>query len=616
MPTGFPELQHVFNIMKKIIYISVIACSILTLTGCVQGPKRVSPPGAGEGLEQSATTGSTGTTGQTSRYLDVSDNDISLDQVTSETVSPSMEYLNNRIFEYGKKLDRWKELDKQSLMVNLSQEDTEQMVSCFRKLQGVLGRYTAIQDTVLQERSAARKGEVSAAQMESLQKSDIEFLESPCGRLLSTTDDQGSVWGKREKGADLVQIETLIDRYSGNKEYEEVVQVWLQVPPSQIDRIDLKTKLKYGNALMFLHQEEQAAMVYQQVIDKMSASGEQTTDLISLRKILADLYTASGNYSAAEIQYKKISQDYLTLGGIDEWSKLQLSILERSVAGSPELTEYSGLLRNFLGFIPEKDGYKIVWQAEEFLTNYPYSAVSSNVDIIKARAQERADAWMNDFMAEVDQLVADKKFQEAIEMVETAPIDLIDEEKRNSLKEKKDDFVLAEAVDRETVKLASVQELQRKWNSGMLLVKAERFDEANSIFTEMLGTEYDAKAKEKISEVSLLAAKEERRKAADLFIRFTKTTDVESQKKLLIESRKVLQDILVNYPDVEIADKVRGNIKRVEQEMNAIDPTMLQRLDNNYLGSTPVEVDVFDTNTTRDVLPDAQLPIIVSPATQ
>jgi hypothetical protein len=150
----------------------------------------------------------------------------------------------------------------------------------------------------------------------------------------------------------------------------------------------------------------------------------------------------------------------------------------------------------------------------------------------------------------------------------------------------------------------------------MLLVKAERFGEANTLFTEMLGTEYDAKAKEKITEISLLAAKEERRKAADLFIRYTKTTDLESKKKLLVESRKVLQDILVNYPDVEIADKVRGNIQRVEQEMTSIDPTLLQHTDNNLSGGVPDEVDAFDIDTRREDLPEAQPPIVVQPLPQ
>ncbi|WP_136805534.1 hypothetical protein [Desulfosediminicola flagellatus] len=610
--------------MKKRLYISSVACCLLALTGCVQTQKRVVNPSQSPTYErptqtttdiysESVRTQPTGTEGQKPqpRYLDISDDtDISLEQVTAETVIPSMNYINDRIFEYSRKLDRWKDLDSQSLAVNLSQEDTEQMVRCFRRLQNVLNGYTGLQEEILQSRRLAGSGEVSSSVIQDLQKNDIEFLESVCGRLLSAPDDKGAGWGQREETADLAQIETLIERYAGNQEYEEVVQVWLQIPQGQIERVDLLSKLRYGSALMYLHQEEQAAEVYQQIVDQMSSSEEQSTDLISLRKILADLYTASGNFPAAELQYDKISQDYVMLGEIDEWSKLQLSILERSLKGSPELTEYSGLLRNYLGFIPEKDGYKIAWQAEDFLLNYPYSAVSSNVDIIKSKSRERADKWFNGFMGKVDQLVENKKFQEAIELLETVPTDLIDDEKRELLKLKKDDLVLAEAVDRETDKLAKVQELQRKWNNGMLMVKAERFDEAITIFTEMLDTEYAVKAEDKISEVSLLAAKAERRKAASLFIRFTKTTDLDSQKKLLLESRKMLKDILVKYPDVEIAEKVRGNIQRVEQEMNTLDPMLLQNADNALLDDQREDKDVFDININDQVLPEEQTPII------
>ncbi len=56
--------------------------------------------------------------------------------------------------------------------------------------------------------------------------------------------------------------------------------------------------------------------------------------------MLADLYTASGNYRSATTEYKKISEDYLKIGQLEEWSKLQLSILDRSKDGSPELKEF------------------------------------------------------------------------------------------------------------------------------------------------------------------------------------------------------------------------------------------------------------------------------------
>ena len=37
-----------------------------------------------------------------------------------------------------------------------------------------------------------------------------------------------------------------------NKEYEEIVQVWSKIPESQRCRIHLRTKILYGNALMYL----------------------------------------------------------------------------------------------------------------------------------------------------------------------------------------------------------------------------------------------------------------------------------------------------------------------------------------------------------------------------
>lgn len=613
--------------MKKIKYITVAACALLGLSGCYQPPKRVTPPPAQQQVPPQVQNSQVSPTvinpqaengtkmSQQPRYLDITDTQqLSLEEVTQEEVLPSMSYVNDRIFEYSRKLDRWKELDNQSLMVNVSQEDTEQMVRCFRSLQKVLSGYNEIREGVLNmNRIPGSSGGTSRVSMGELQKKDIAFLESPCGRLLTSGDDRAAGWEQREEGADLSQLEALIARYASNKEYEEVVQVWLQIPKSQLDRVSLAARLSYANALMYLHQEEAAAEMYLQIVEQMSASKEQSTDLISLRKMLADLYTASGNFIAAEAQYKKISGDYNKVGEIEEWSQLQLSILERSLQGSPELTEYSGLLRNFLGFIPEKDGYKIVWQADKFLQSYPYSAVASNADIIKTTALARADEWLNGFIEEVDAFSRENKYQEAVDLLATIPDDIIDEKKQVELKGRMDELMLAEAVERETVKLAKVQELQRKWNSGMLLVKGERFDEAIDIFTEMLETEYGAKAEEKIGEVSLLAARADRRKAADLFIRYTKTADVEAKKKLLIESRRMLKDILVKYPEVEITEKVKGNIKRVEQEMNSIDPNLLSVADNGggYISTPPT--DAFDIQMSQEVPVQEPPPILEAP---
>lgn len=609
--------------MKKHIYITAVALGLLTLAGCYQPKKRVAPPPSPpvdygpsqvEGTYQAPQTDAAPKSSRSPDYLDIADTEqITIEQVTREDAIPAMDYINDRIFEYSRKLDRWKTLDNQSLIMDVSQEDTEQMVRCFRDLQKVLNGYTSIRENVLKSNLSGGGSPISQASVRELQRSDIAFLESPCGKLLAKSGDQAAGWEKREAGADLAQLEALIHRYGTNREYEEVVQVWLQIPQSQIDRVDLSSKLMYANALMYLHQEEVAAGIYQQIVDQMSASKEQSTDLISLRKMLADLYTASGDYQAAEAQYTKISDDYLLVGQIEEWSRLQLSILDRSLQGSPELTEYSSLLRNYLGYIPDKDGYAIAWQAEEFLNNYPYSAVSSNVDIIKTGAMQKADEWFAGIYAEADELVAEKKFQEAINLLAIVPRDIISEQHKMELQARSDELILADAVERETVKLARVQELQRQWNSGMLLVRAERFDEAIDLFTEMIETEYGPKAEAKITEISLLAARADRRKAADVFNRYTKTTDIESKKKLLIESRRLLKDILVKYPDVEIAGKVRGNIERVEQEMNRIDPTLLSIADQGSAYSLDEGNDPFDIMVEQQPNGAVMPPIVEKP---
>ncbi len=488
---------------------------------------------------------------------------------------PTMTYVNDRIFEYGRKLDHWREIDARSAALEMSREDSETMVGCFVDLQKVLNGYNRLRADMLQLNTSSAHLIISSEDVMDLQKRDISFLESICGKLLAPEGDELVDWENREADADLPQLETIIERYTDSREYEEVVQAWQRIPEQQKERVHLRTKIFYGNALMFLHQEEKAAEIYQQIVDEMSVSDEQKTDLLSLRRILADLYTASGNYAAAESQYLNISRDYRDLGSIEEWSKLQLNILERSEEGGPELTKYSNLLRNFLGFIPERDGFKIVWDAENFLADYPYSAVASNVDIIKDTARQRAQQWFEQFFVEVGDLAAEQKYLDAIEKLEAIPGDIISLEQKEKIKARTDELILAEAVERETRKIEKMQELQTRWNEGMVKVEEGDYDQAITAFQALLQTEYHAKAEDKIKDITLLAAKSDRRAAADLYIRYTKTSDVEMKKKLLTESRRLLTEILTKYSDVDILDKVQDNISRVEQEMNTLDPNLL-----------------------------------------
>ena len=128
------------------------------------------------------------------------------------------------------------------------------------------------------------------------------------------------------------------------------------------------------------------------------------------------------------------------------------------------------------------------------------------------------------------------------------------------------------------------------------------------MFSELRGTEYEDRAMEKVEELSLTAAKNERRRAADLFVRSMKTDDLENRKQLLVESRQVLKGILDKYPDVEVADKVQGNIRTVEKKMNELDPMLLPELEeqeNQQLRQEP-EIDGFDMEPATQIIPQAE----------
>lgn len=514
-------------------------------------------------------------------------------------------FVNDRIRIYQQKLDLWKQVDQQAAITNLDAEQTQVMVNCFRDLQMVLNGYQNLRTLIFQQ-----GGDAELVDMENiigLQRQDIAFLEGSCAQLLDTTEGEGTMM-MSASGSALSSIEQQINDLYQEGAYEQVVQVWSSIPPYQKNGVDRKTVLAYGDSLLRLDEPARAAEAYQQVVDSMSADLSLQDNVLSLRKKLADLYAAAGNYFAAEGQYEQFLMDYADIGRFDDWAKLQLSMLERSMKGSPELTDYSELLRGYLRANPARDGYSVVYLAERFLQQYPYSPVSPNVDIIKDEMRVAADMWFDENLAKADLLVEGKQFEDAISLLQNLPQDKLSPENQEKLKGKLDGLVLAEAVERETLKIEKMQALQSTWNEGTALAESGDSDGAIAIFNQLKGTEFDERAQERIDELSLTSAKSERRKAADLFVRSNKTDDPENKKLLLVESRQVLKDILDKYPDVEVADKVRGNIRTVEKKMNELDPMLLPELEEQERQQERLqetEIDGFDIESSPQAAPQS-----------
>ncbi len=125
-------------------------------------------------------------------------------EIVEENISdtlPSMVFINDRIFEYGRKLERWKELDSQSVKRQVKDDEAAEMVRCFRKLQTVLNSYTDLRSKLLQTQKVATAERIGNAAIIELEKNDISFMESSCGRLLTDSTGQSAGWNQREESS-------------------------------------------------------------------------------------------------------------------------------------------------------------------------------------------------------------------------------------------------------------------------------------------------------------------------------------------------------------------------------------------------------------------------------
>jgi len=139
-----------------------VFCCFLLLSGCVYDKKRIITPGSAtsinKGLETSEGVASENVvqpepvaTGDGGQFLMENQDVIQHGLPEQETLLPDMQYVKDRLFEYGRKLGRWKELDDQSVVMDLDEKASEEMVRCFRDLQKVLNGYDRIHEVLLRQ---------------------------------------------------------------------------------------------------------------------------------------------------------------------------------------------------------------------------------------------------------------------------------------------------------------------------------------------------------------------------------------------------------------------------------------------------------------------------------
>lgn len=556
--------------------LSTLLPGLLFFGGCV-AEKQMIPPYQGrverevavqeQGVEPSVS--------RTTTVVDVSkqpletEGDIFSD---ADLLLPILTHVNERIYSYEQRRNAWMALNAKIASLNLTEQKLEKIARCGQQLEDILEQYNSFHQRLLLEESVTTRQLLQGEAFLALDKLDLQFLESDCNAI--TTAGQALPLALSTDVDVVRQQKKEIDEAFAAGNYEQTIAGYEHLQATSGVEPSFDLTYAYGRSLMKSGRENEARSVFKELLARIRQQDQAQWEF-TLMQLIGDLDFAFEDYQPAQEQYDEIIKIYEGLSDRNNWAKQQLSALHVADEQSEEVKAYANLLRSYLAYNPDRDGFSVADKAEHFVNSYPYSLVASSADHLVVTSRKDAEQWYQKIVQQVDKLAAEGKYQEAMLVIERIPRTILPVEKQRQLLDKSQELATTEAMTRESTRLAEEQQAQESWNKGMAYLQSREYDQAIESFRKLLGGTSDERARKKIDEAAGLAAQEDRRRAAELFVRSNRTSDMESRKRLLLASRQLLQDILIKYPQSDLIDKVRRNLKRIEEAINNIDPTLL-----------------------------------------
>ncbi|PIE55745.1 MAG: hypothetical protein CSA34_07470 [Desulfobulbus propionicus] len=485
---------------------------------------------------------------------------------------PVMTMVDDRIYAYEKKMQEWERVVSEDKLHHTDQEQRNRIDRCRQQLQEVLMEYTALHRRLLQKESLPAAQLLAEDSLLPLSSADIAYLESGCREF--RTNLETSTLAAASAQGNMLDQEKEINAASVLGNWGQVIERYQALPLNPGEKPSFATTYQYGQALLHTGREAEARNVFIGLLDDIRRKDQALWEF-RLLQLIGDLEFGLELYEQAKRQYAELDRSYKALGETQEWAKQQRQALDIAYTQKTEVNDYAAFLKGYLAYDPSRDGYRVVEKGEAFIAKYPYSPVASNAEQLIKRARIDAAKWLEESIAQVDLLAAEGRYREALLQIEQIPLDILPREQQEMLRRKTGELTTAEAISIETEQLAEQQALEGRWNTAMVHLENKEYDLAIEGFTGMSGTSYEQQAQEKILEATELAASEDRRRAAELFVRASHSPDLETKKKLLFASRQLVQDILVKYPQSELIEKVTRNLTRIEEEINRLDPALL-----------------------------------------
>jgi len=486
---------------------------------------------------------------------------------------PLLTLVDDRIVAYEEKAKQWEAFSAEAAGVTLDEEHVNKIEGCRSILNAIISGYNRLHDQLISE-SNGRGADASVLDgFLETERQDLGYLESDCQQIVTTNRESGG-WIAGTMDRMLEEKEQELAEKMASGEYQQVVELYPQLPLEKGQRPSYKTSYSYGQALLRSGREEEAAQVFQDLLSNLQVQNEVEREF-KLMQLIADLQFGMEQYNSAFEKYTDIINRYAGLGENIDWARRQQAVISGRSTQGIEVKNFAEIMRGYLGYNPERDAYRVFLLASRFVEDFPDSSVIPTVNHILYESRDRADEWFAMVMQRVGTLKAEKKYQEALQVIDRLPHDALPVEKKELLNTVSDELVSASFEQEESQRQAMEEALQDVWNKGQAHLRNKEYDQAIEVFASLKDTAYAEQANEKIVEASQLAAQEDRRTAAELFVQSGKMSDPTKRADLLLQSRWLLKGILEKYPQSGLTEKVQKNLERIEEEIRTIDPALL-----------------------------------------
>jgi|GEM_PF-5960040 len=466
------------------------------------------------------------------------------------------DFVEQRLKLYMAKRDQWNEAAGTIIQLNLGNSWPAGWHECLQKTEMLIFGY---------HRVKARLDEKDFQALPDpwdLLAKDISYAEGECEKILADSQTRFSEKVASYSGRVSDEVRGLINEYLSRGMYSEVAAFYeaqVGIDAQIIDDHDLRKR--YAEALLRLGRLDETVGILQELNESNGAVVNET--LFTDRVHYADILFAAGYYERAVQEYDRIKNQLDALADREAWVIDQADILRNN--NTAQLDDYRKILRLYY----ESDGTSVpaeIYRGIDAIEQENQSVMLASAHTILRNLEQAVEENAEKQLNHVQELLLDKEFAGARRIANELSV-----RGSEDIKEKAtlalEQINEAEGAEKLTLKQLQQQKIKNQRDKARHLYETQEYDGAIAEYSLLLNTEYKKEAAAKIVEAAEIAAAEMRRVAASLFVKARKTTDTEEKVGFLLESKKMLYDLLNKYPGTEIIGKVEQNLQVLEEEL-------------------------------------------------